>query len=169
MRVQLPVLASVFVFAVLALPAAAQDDGCESAHPCSIPAFVDEAGFVDGRDVNATVGDWYVVSVSNPLDERSHTVTLADFGVSITVASGEDKASQPFQLMAAHVGDHLVRDSPSGDTMVFRVLQGDTVDHEAGLDDDTLSSSSKGRAPGVALPLLVAGLAVAALALRRSR
>lgn len=165
MRALLPVLA----FVLLSAPAAAQE-GCDpdGVCPSPIPAFVDEEGFTDPRDVNATVGDWYYVSASNLLDERTHTVTLADFGVSLTLAPGEMKDSAPFQLKQEHVGEHLVRDSPSGDTLVFRVIGGDAADHDAGLTDgSTTRGSTTNRTPGLALPLLLAGLAVMAVALRR--
>lgn len=162
-----PLLAAV-ALACLAAPVTAQ--GCVQTDPCSIVADVTETGFGDPRDVNATVGDWYVLETSNDLDSRTHTVTLADFGVSLTVAQFEEKASQPFELKAAHVGTHTIKDAPTGATMVFRVLSTDAVDHDAGLDDTSSgagTASSRTRAPGLEAPVLLAAVAGLGLLLRR--
>ncbi len=61
---------------MLALPVAAQDDGCLEASPCPLQVNVDDQGIWSVSVDNITVGDWYLITVSNDDPDAAHTVTL---------------------------------------------------------------------------------------------
>ncbi|MEA3142743.1 MAG: hypothetical protein QOG31_67 [Thermoplasmata archaeon] len=156
------------VLALAAVPAAQAQDACTQSSPCLWEVVVDETGFIGESGWNWTAGDWMRLSVAND-DGVAHTVTLADHGVTLTIPSLEEK-SQVVQLTKA--GTFQLSDSPSGDAIPVTVVNGDVVDYQRGLIDQSgnpaagAGSSSKRAVPGLELPLLAIAL-LAAVAMGR--
>lgn len=165
---------TVLVCLATALPAHAQDAGCTQTNPCVWELTVDHTGFVDSSAFTASAGDWIAVNATN-LDDVAHTVALSAYGVNLQIDSDADAQSAAFQV---HVGNTSVTDSPSGKTLQLTVVNCDAQDYADGLCNTAGStgtgspkgtSSGTGRAPGLALPVMVAALAgVAILARRRT-
>jgi hypothetical protein len=162
-------LLPIALLALAAAPAAQAQDACTQSSPCLWEVVVDQPGFVGDSSWNWTAGDWMRLTVAND-DNTTHTVTLADYGVTLSIPSLKEK-SQVVQLTKA--GTFQLSDSPSGDTIPVTVVNGDVVDYQKGLIDKSgaaatsgaAGSSSKARVPGLEMPL--AALALLAVALAR--
>lgn len=153
--------------ALTLVPSALAQDECSQANPCLWLVDVDETGlYGDGTEPvwNFTVGDWFVLNVSN-LDEVGHTLMLAGHPVTVQVGALDEAQSAPFRFTQA--GTFQLTDD-LGRTGTVHVFAGDVNDQEI-ITGSTSSSSGASTSAGIpALPWAVLGLAlVCAAALRR--
>lgn len=142
---------------LLAAPAHAQDDACTQDAPCPWVVNVDEEG-IDGDDLNATVGDWYVIEAFN-FDDEEHTLTLEGHGVELTLPAIGEATSDPISLETT--GVFSLEDQPTGDFLWLEVRATDVVDDEQGGDEDGEDEDTP-----LPLPFVLAAV-LAALVLRR--
>jgi hypothetical protein len=157
MRAALTLLAIL----ALALPAVAQDPdqpGCTQGNPCEVVVDLDSKG-IDIAQTDFTVGDWLILSVFNG-DNVTHSISMADPSVKVTVNRDDIEDSSPFQL--AHVGSYTVTDSPTKDTATLTAAAADTFSGST-----SGSSSAAKRSPGLEAVAQVSALAALAVALRR--
>lgn len=147
---------------LLAPTALAQEDACTEEAPC--PWVVDLGGDgIDGDDLNATVGDWYVIEAFN-LDTEEHTLTLESHDVTLTVPAFEEATSDPIAFDTT--GAFALEDDPTGDVLWLEVRATDVVDDSG--DGDGAEGGADDEGAGAPLPLAVLLAALtAALVLRR--
>lgn len=163
MRLASPLLFAAATAFLVSLPAATAqgpdgEPGCSEANPCDWILAVDASGFSDVSATEFASGDWLVATIVNH-DSASHTVTLASHDLSLTIPPGGDVADgAPFRLGSP--GTYSLMDEPSGDAVDITVLAAEEF------DDGIPSGDSQG-APGAPLAALAAGLALAAVAVRR--
>jgi MYXO-CTERM domain-containing protein len=168
---------ATFAIALLAvMPAAAQEaEGCVEGDPCPWVVDLDATGFQGAAGEtqwNFTVGDWFVLNVTN-FDEVDHTVVLDGHGIALVVPSFGSAESAPFNFTRA--GTFTLRDDV-GNAATVIVVAGDVVDYESGLVDESGNPvATTTRPPPTGAPSTTpasqgssgpaAGLAVAVLAL----
>lgn len=157
-----PALALLTAAALAPLALAQTDDeGCTRTNPCPWVVDVDDKGFqfYVAKEQTFSQGDWYELLVFNDDLNRSHTLSLSDHEVSVTVpADGMSQDAGAFQF--TKVGTFKLRDSPTNDEITVHVVEGDAVASE------TASETEKEGTPGLPAALLLGAL-VAVAAWRR--
>lgn len=162
-----PVLLATALCLMAVPTVSAQGDGCTQSQPCPWVTDVEADGFVSYVEpYNGSLGDWIVVEGFNYDDDESHTLSLDAYGRSWEVAPLADFRSDPFQL--TEEGTFSLYDAPSGDDVPLRVSAGDPIEEADGDTGGPTSGQAPDRGiPGVAAPILLLGLAGAALSRRR--
>ena len=159
----LPALLVALSLLSLAPLATAQDEegepGCTQGNPCEIILGLDANGIADLEPATFGTGDWVLFSIFND-DEVDHTVRLEGHNFEADVPAGDIEDTQPIKLGAP--GSYTLTDLPTGDEAEMVVEE-----FEVFTESSSSSSGSRSPIPGLAPALLVVGLAVAALAVRR--
>lgn len=170
--------ALALAFLALAVPALGQSTtsassappaGCNESNPCLWLVDVGPDGFSSSsHDLNATQGDWYVISIFNG-DDGAHLVSLSTYAVSLKVNSDEILQSSAIHLTQA--GTFTLQDS-TGAKLKLTVVPGSVIDAAAAsqaLNAGSATSKTSGSMGAPSLDLVAAVAAVGILALARSR
>lgn len=148
----------------LATVATAQDakgePGCTQGNPCEIILGLDADGIADLEPATFGTGDWVLFSIFND-DEVDHTVRLEGHDFKADIPAGDIIDTQPIRLGAP--GTYSLSDLPTGDEAEITVEEFEVF---TGSGSGT-SAKSDSPIPGLAPALLVLGLAVAAMVVRR--
>ncbi len=153
---------AIIAFAFLLAIPAASAQGCSAEEPCIWVVDVDDGGFDKSVTTShaGTLGDWVVLELSN-FGDSEHTIRFDAYGLSWSVGSLEFPTTDPFEL--AEAGEFALVDDPSGDTFPVLVTVNDAVDVEQGDPAQTKTTLPDEGAPGPAIGLLLAGLALVAM------
>src|SRR5688572_2745065 len=158
----LPVLVVAAALLSLATVATAQDEegepGCVQGNPCEVILEVDANGIADLEPDTFGTGDWILFSIYNA-DDEDHTLHLEGHTFEADVPAGDIEDTQPFELGAP--GTYTLTDLPTGDEAEI------TVEAFEVFSGSGTSTKSDSPIPGLAPALLVLGLALAALVVRR--
>jgi len=164
-RLALPLLLLTFLLAGAA-PASAQENCDDPGDGCPLVIEVDTNGFVEETLWVRTADEWANITLANDDEDNPHTVTIADFGVSLTA---EPMDEDWMTVLLDKTGEFEVRDTTTGKTATLKVVPGDAIDDEssaAGGGGGGGAGTTKGQ-PGLGLVGLVAAAALAAMLRRR--